>query len=37
MTAQNILEQALQMPPADRFLIIDGILQSLDEQKGLIF
>jgi putative addiction module component (TIGR02574 family) len=31
VTAKNILEQALKMRPADRFLIIEGLLYSLDE------
>ena len=31
MTAKTILEQALQMRPSDRFLIIEGLLHSLDE------
>jgi len=30
-TAKHLLEQALHMRPADKFLIIDGLLQSLDE------
>ncbi len=30
-TAEKILEQALQMRPAEKFIIIDGLLQSLDE------
>ena len=30
-TAQDILQQALAMRPAEKFLIIDGLLQSLDE------
>jgi len=30
-TAQDILQQALTMRPAEKFLIIDGLLQSLDE------
>ena len=31
MTAKTVLEKALQMRPADKFLIIEGLLQSLDE------
>ena len=30
-TAEKIMEQALQMRPAEKFMIIDGLLQSLDE------
>jgi hypothetical protein len=35
-TAQNVLEQALKMRPADRFLIIEGLLHSLDEADKTI-
>ena len=31
MTAEYMLEQALQMRPAEKFMLIDGLLQSLDE------
>ncbi len=31
VTAEHILKQALQMRPAEKFMIIDGLLQSLDE------
>ncbi|MBN2009680.1 addiction module protein [candidate division KSB1 bacterium] len=30
-SAQTILEEALKMKPTDRFLILDGLLKSLDE------
>lgn len=30
-TTKNILDQALKMPPAEKFLLIEGLLQSLDE------
>lgn len=35
-TAQDILQQALTMRPAEKFLIIDGLLQSLDEPDKTI-
>ena len=31
MDSKNILEQALQLKPEDRFLLIEGLLKSLDE------
>lgn len=31
VVVEQILEQALQMKPAEKFLLIDGLLQSLDE------
>ena len=33
---KTILEQALKMKPADRFLLIEGLLQSLDEPDKTI-
>jgi len=33
---KRILEQALKMRPAEKFLIIDGLLQSLDEPDKTI-
>jgi len=34
--AKTILEQALKMRPADKFLIIEGLLNSLDEPDKTI-
>ena len=34
--AKSILEQALKMRPADKFLIIEGLLCSLDEPDKTI-
>ncbi len=31
VTVKSILEQALTMRPADRFLVLEGLLYSLDE------
>ena len=31
MNAQAVLEQALRLPPGEKFLIVDTLLQSLDE------
>ncbi len=31
MNSKNILEQALQLRPEDRFLLVEGLLKSLDE------
>ena len=30
-TTKSVLDQALRMKPADRFIIIEGLLNSLDE------
>lgn len=35
-TPKHILEQALKMTPADRFVIIEGLLNSLDEPDKTI-
>ena len=35
-TPKRILEQALKMRPVEKFLIIDGLLQSLDEPDKTI-
>jgi putative addiction module component (TIGR02574 family) len=35
-TSRNILDQALKLEPADRFLIIEGLLNSLDEPDKTI-
>ena len=31
MTSKDILEQALRLKPAERFLVVEGLLKSLDE------
>ena len=31
MTGKDILEQALRLKPAERFLVVEGLLKSLDE------
>ncbi len=31
MDSKNILEQALQLKPEDRFLLVEGLIKSLDE------
>lgn len=31
ITAEHVLEQALKMRPAEKFIIIEGLLHSLDE------
>ena len=36
LTTKSILDQALKMQPADRFLIIEGLLHSLDEPDKTI-
>lgn len=35
-TTRSILDQALRMRPADRFVIIEGLLNSLDEPDKTI-
>ncbi len=35
-TPKSILEQALKMRPADKFVIIEGLLNSLDEPDKTI-
>ena len=35
-TANSILNQALKMTPADRFLIIEGLINSLDKPDKTI-
>ena len=30
MTAKGLLEQALQLRPSERFLLLEGLLESLD-------
>jgi putative addiction module component (TIGR02574 family) len=36
VTAKSILDQALRMKPADKFIIIEGLLNSLDEPDKTI-
>ena len=31
MSSKDILEQALKLKPNERFLVVDGIIKSLDE------
>jgi putative addiction module component (TIGR02574 family) len=31
MTSKDILEQALRLKPVERFLVVEGLLKSLDE------
>lgn len=35
-TPKNILEQALKLKPNDRYLVIEGLLKSLDEPDKTI-
>ena len=35
-TTRTILDHAINMPPSDRFVIIEGLLNSLDEPDKII-
>ncbi len=34
MSSKDVLEQALKLMPDERFMVVDGLIKSLDEPDG---